>query len=295
MECCKIILDKGEYQISDMEREVVIEDMTSKIASTICEMCYNPETNTQYTTNMIKNAMKSINIKVLLDKNPKQQALKCIGQLAQKIPIKKYKMKVNIYIPSTNTPTFQSLIIDHFKIPILNQITVNSSSSTNTEDEEKKIIIYTCLIEPSQFRPIELYLEDNMYRNAEILERTVMDIDSTTTTTTATNQPPPPSSSSSSSTTTESTNTTTSTSIPSLPNAVKSKPQPVEDVRPVGKFICKSCNVGFDNKDKHREHFKTDFHRYNLKRKTKGLEPIDEKEFDSIEKADLESFFHELF
>lgn len=292
MECCKIILDKGEYQISDMEREVVIEDITSKIASTICEMCYNPEANTQYTVNMIKNAMKSVNIKVLIDKSPKQQALKCIGQLAQKIPIKKYKMKVNIYIPSNNTRTFQSLIIDHFKIPILNQITVNGNS--NTEDEEKKIIIYTCIIEPSQFRPIELYLEDNMYRNAEILDRTVMDIDSATTTTTST-QPPPPSPSTTSTTTTE---TTSSSSIPSLPHAIKSKPpqQPAaEDVRPVGKFICKSCNVGFDNKDRHREHFKTDFHRYNLKRKTKGLEPIDEKEFDSIEKADLESFFHELF
>lgn len=65
-------------------------------------MCYNPETNIKYTPNMIKNAMKSANFKVLLDKTPKQQALKCIEKLMKKIPISKYKMKVNIYIPTSS-------------------------------------------------------------------------------------------------------------------------------------------------------------------------------------------------
>lgn len=83
---------------------------------------------------------------------------------------------------------------------------------------------------------------------------------------------------------------------------VLSPPKPItiseekkNEERPMGRFICKSCNCGFDDRNEHRDHFKTDYHRYNLKRKTKNLQPITQEEFDSIEKADLENFFHELY
>lgn len=43
--------------------------------------------------------MKSINFQTLIDKPSKQQALKCIKQLNQKIPIAKFQMKVRSTIP----------------------------------------------------------------------------------------------------------------------------------------------------------------------------------------------------
>uniref|UniRef100_T1IQQ3 C2H2-type domain-containing protein n=1 Tax=Strigamia maritima TaxID=126957 RepID=T1IQQ3_STRMM len=45
-------------------------------------------------------------------------------------------------------------------------------------------------------------------------------------------------------------------------------------------FTCVACQSRFSLAEKHRDHYKTDWHRYNLKRKVAELPPIDEKEFN---------------
>ena len=44
-------------------------------------------------------------------------------------------------------------------------------------------------------------------------------------------------------------------------------------------FTCISCRVLFESADYQREHYKTDWHRYNLKRKLVELQPVTEDEF----------------
>ena len=44
-------------------------------------------------------------------------------------------------------------------------------------------------------------------------------------------------------------------------------------------FTCVTCNVAFDNPETQREHYKTDWHRYNLKRKVAELAPISFESF----------------
>lgn len=44
-------------------------------------------------------------------------------------------------------------------------------------------------------------------------------------------------------------------------------------------FTCLNCNVKFHNADIQREHYKTDWHRYNLKRKVGDLPPVTAEEF----------------
>ena len=45
-------------------------------------------------------------------------------------------------------------------------------------------------------------------------------------------------------------------------------------------FTCITCTVGFQNADLQREHYKTDWHRYNLKRKVASLPPVTKADFD---------------
>lgn len=48
---------------------------------------------------------------------------------------------------------------------------------------------------------------------------------------------------------------------------------------------CRTCNVEFDpaNKQEHRRHFTTDWHRYNIKRKvTLSLAPVSQEEFEEM-------------
>ena len=44
-------------------------------------------------------------------------------------------------------------------------------------------------------------------------------------------------------------------------------------------FTCLTCRVLFEDADNQREHYKTDWHRYNLKRKLVELQPVTEEEF----------------
>jgi len=45
-------------------------------------------------------------------------------------------------------------------------------------------------------------------------------------------------------------------------------------------FTCITCHVLFQNADFQRDHYKTDWHRYNLKRKIVELQPVTEDDFD---------------
>lgn len=44
-------------------------------------------------------------------------------------------------------------------------------------------------------------------------------------------------------------------------------------------FTCITCRVAFKDADLQRQHYKTDWHRYNLKRKVAELPPVTSEEF----------------
>jgi hypothetical protein len=55
-------------------------------------------------------------------------------------------------------------------------------------------------------------------------------------------------------------------------------------------FSCNTCNISkFDDLSSQREHFKTDWHRYNLKLKEKGFKSITEERFEDIIQNDCSS------
>lgn len=39
-------------------------------------------------------------------------------------------------------------------------------------------------------------------------------------------------------------------------------------------YYCPTCGEGFDNSDQYKMHYKSDYHRYNIKRKMVKLPPI---------------------
>lgn len=57
------------------------------------------------------------------------------------------------------------------------------------------------------------------------------------------------------------------------------------------RLACNTCRVDFDDAKGYREHYRTDWHRYNLKLKEKGGGPVGEKEFEIVD-AD-EMFFQD--
>lgn len=45
-------------------------------------------------------------------------------------------------------------------------------------------------------------------------------------------------------------------------------------------FTCTACGVTFADAESQKAHYKSDWHRYNLRRKVAGLPPVDKGSFD---------------
>ena len=66
------ILNKGEFQLSIMEREVQTDKIMLDISNWISSQCINSENGNQFPSSIILRAMKEINCKVVHTKTAKQ-------------------------------------------------------------------------------------------------------------------------------------------------------------------------------------------------------------------------------
>lgn len=96
VEICKIILDKGEMQVSDKERQVALESVFRDVATIVSEKCVNPASNRPYTVSMIEKAMKDVHFSAHPTRSNKQQALEVIKRLKEVMPIDRAKMKLRV-------------------------------------------------------------------------------------------------------------------------------------------------------------------------------------------------------
>jgi len=53
---------------------------------------------------------------------------------------------------------------------------------------------------------------------------------------------------------------------------------------------CKACGADFEDTAAHRAHHKGDWHRLNLKRKVRGMAPLDEAAFEAMPRKEREAF-----
>ena len=57
-------MNKGELQVSDLEREDVLENLRKDIANIIVQKCINVKDNTQFPVSIILKAMNEVNCKI---------------------------------------------------------------------------------------------------------------------------------------------------------------------------------------------------------------------------------------
>jgi len=142
-EVCRIILDRGEVQVSDKERQQHLDNLFRDIATIVSEKCVNPESNRPYTVSMIQNAMKEIHFSVSPNKNAKQQALEVIKRLKAHMPIARTKMHLRISMPATIASDVSPKILGIGETEKLNDKLIN------------EIYSIEILNDPGTFREIE--------------------------------------------------------------------------------------------------------------------------------------------
>ncbi len=92
------ILNKGEIQLGEKERQINIENLNKEILSIISAKCINPKSKKRYPPTIIQKVLNEINFNIAPNKPAKGQALEVIKLLVAKqiIPIARAKMKVKI-------------------------------------------------------------------------------------------------------------------------------------------------------------------------------------------------------
>ncbi|CAK7905342.1 protein Vms1p [[Candida] anglica] len=77
---------------------------------------------------------------------------------------------------------------------------------------------------------------------------------------------------------------------PSNENSKEVSPSPENIVKPGHASTCTSCAVEITSPEERRNHYKSDFHRFNIKRSIEKLDPVSEEEFENlIEGQSIES------
>jgi len=138
----KQILEKGELQVSEKERQQHQEQQFRDIATIVAEKCVNPDTKRPLTVGIVERAMKDAHYKVHPSKSTKQQALEVIKILKEIIPIQRAQMRLRIVFPPADSKKLKEAL----KTAIV---------AIESEDQEGEEASITCLIDPGSYRQVD--------------------------------------------------------------------------------------------------------------------------------------------
>lgn len=99
-EIARLIIQKGEVQITTEQRRALIEKKRKEIINYICMNTMNPQTNAPHTPQRIDTAMEEAGIHVDLFKSTEEQVTEIITKLKKLIPISMEKIEVAVKIPA---------------------------------------------------------------------------------------------------------------------------------------------------------------------------------------------------
>mmetsp|Transcript_5090 Transcript_5090/g.9291 ORF Transcript_5090/g.9291 Transcript_5090/m.9291 type:complete len:253 (-) Transcript_5090:66-824(-) len=140
----KVILEKGEVQVSSKERQHTHDQIFQEIATIVSEKCVDPSTKRPFTAGMIERAMRdTLHYAVVPNKSSKQQALDVINKLKEHMEIERAQMEVLITLPGK---TAKAVVKDKVHPLVAKTVQENYGSSHYTA---------TCYIDPGQYRNLE--------------------------------------------------------------------------------------------------------------------------------------------
>jgi ribosome maturation protein SDO1 len=155
-EIAKLILTKGQMQVSDKERSQQLEKTTAQIAEWIAKNCVNPETDRPYTILQIKHSMKQAAFSVHPTKPLKRQYLDCVKLLQQVMPIQRAKMELLLLIPlGDGIQEVDQVLKEH-------SVNFTPASAAATDAQDGELVRYPILVDPSLYRILSDLLESKI-------------------------------------------------------------------------------------------------------------------------------------
>lgn len=147
-----LILNKGDLQVSDKERENNLNNLKKDIASIIVEKTYDTKSGKPFTQKSILDAMKEIGVNINNKEDSKKQALKYIKEIQEKniLNIQRKLMKLSFLKKNENVDT--SLLIKYLEDIKSNIQNKKYFLETGNSNNIKNKLV--CLVLPNYFREI---------------------------------------------------------------------------------------------------------------------------------------------
>ncbi|CAG9310199.1 unnamed protein product [Blepharisma stoltei] len=249
-EVIQTILRDGEIQVNELERKSQQDSMLKDIATIISEKCTDKQTGRLIPFSIIMRAMEEIHISVKPNQTAKKQALKIIQKYGDKLGLERAKMRIRLTCP-----------LEHHE-KISEELKQMEIEHTNNEGSS---VIIAGLIHPESYRSIyqsiqKLGLSDAI--GLEVIDQTVQgNIEAKQKEMEERKE-----------------------------ERFEQKPEPVKQ-KPKSGFVCNTCpNAEFADLGDHRAHFKTNWHKFNVKRKARSMESISEAEFSILTESEVQNF-----
>uniref|UniRef100_A0A0D6R5I9 U1-type domain-containing protein n=1 Tax=Araucaria cunninghamii TaxID=56994 RepID=A0A0D6R5I9_ARACU len=293
---CLEILDKGELQVAGKERESQLSSQFRDIATIIMEKTINPETDRPYTINMIERLMHEVHFAVDPHKSSKQQALELIRELQKHFPIKRSPMKLRIVIP------------DNQEGNLLRKLETWNTCMESKEVSGNQISV-VCQIEPGYFRDCDTIVREckgrleilsvSVHKEGDLRVDEYDDEDASTRNLSISELERNESLSQVKELRVSMQNTNIAGDDSSLDRNVSTGEEASSGgagIKQTGKKgqRCTTCNAIVGEAKEYRDHFKSDWHKHNLKRKTQHLPPLSAEEcLVDREVIDLQNDLHD--
>ncbi|KAI3464608.1 hypothetical protein Pfo_021271 [Paulownia fortunei] len=253
---CLEILEKGELQVAGKERESQLSSQFRDIATIVMQKTFNPETQRPYTISMIERLMHDIHFAVDPSSSSKKQALEVIRELQKHFPIKRSPMRLRLTVPEQNMSS------------LLEKINYWNSTVVSRDESGNQLSII-CELEPSLFRDCDALVR-NLLGRLDILAVNVH-VDSDTHMDNYDDLEDEPLSMQK-----DSAGPVSQLSEKLKQQAISTK---AESSQGEGKQQkCNTCSAFVGDAKEYREHFKSEWHKHNLRRKTRQLPPLTAEE-----------------
>jgi ribosome maturation protein SDO1 len=151
-EIVKLILDKGEIQISEKERNLNFQNTKNNIASIVVEKTYNKDNGMPFPQNVILEVLDNINFQIKDNEDAKKQALKAIKLISDKniLPIERKLMQ--IFISFKNSKNISEKEFEEFKNKFQEFLKNSNSQILEINLDSPKQFRVKCNISPNHYR-----------------------------------------------------------------------------------------------------------------------------------------------
>jgi len=115
-ECAKIIVEKGELQLTAQERKEFLERKRAEIINYICKYYIDPRSKTPHPPARVEAALEELNIRVNPAATTEKQVQDIAKRLPEVLPIKRQEVEGTLTIPNKHIGACAGVIAKYVKV-----------------------------------------------------------------------------------------------------------------------------------------------------------------------------------